>query len=243
MPLRTGLSNSLFLIFIFLVNSCDERKDDWWDSPERIFTEDIQYSEKSAAIFTKRSYDLPDKEVTYISNLEFYSPQDPQKTLYRFKHRGPVSGGDEYTENILSPDKKWIVLKAGNSDGFVYSRTDDIVDCVKNDCYEGNFHLLHPSVPHCLFVKFLRWEAPATFVFFDVDREAHPDHKLRNPAQDIYKINLETGEFTLPPEHLNGTEPRLYREKEGERMESGNEPEPDIIGRINISAKTGTLLS
>lgn len=208
----------IFTLSFLLLIGCGDVKNILKGKDEIVSIDEVHYSDKSAAQFTKRTRISGVRIDSYISNLTFFSPEAPEKTLYRFKHRGPISGGMEYPRKILSPDKKWIVLYAGDIDGFVYCRTDDVVDCVKNDRYEGRFHLdFIPPDPESegIIVRFLRWEAPATFVFYEEDRERKVDDSP-NPDKDIYKINLETGVFTLPPHPSSIVAPYLYKEKDQE---------------------------
>lgn len=143
----------------------------------------------------------PSLNLRFISynHIEFYHPQTPEKFI-SFKPLELVrSANTLYPYNILSPDKQWIILKIGDADGFIYCKTDDFLSSLQTKQFAGRINFEYdyddPELCDRLFSNFHHWEAPATFVFYDQNRD-----KDRDPySNEIYKINLQTGEITSPP--------------------------------------------
>lgn len=155
-------------------------------------------------IFTKKIIlDHDGKELfSFIDKTEFFSPKDPERTKIEYIPKSWIYGlTTAHMEDVLSPDKKWVVLKMGNIDGLVYGKTKDILKFVKENRFEGRFNFEFDyedeETGDRLLTDAIGWEAPATFVFYVVNRD---DDRKPDPEKEIYKINLETGEFVYPPQ-------------------------------------------
>lgn len=147
------------------------------------------------------------------NEMEFDSIESPTGRAIFHTRELVRSANSLYPYNILSPDKKWIVLKTGDAEGFVFCKKEHLLECVRQDCFEGKFNLefdYEDDDPgDRLFVDFLKWEDPATLVFYDVDRDKDNPPCLE---KDVYKINLETGNFTLPKKPNPVIKPVLKKE-------------------------------
>lgn len=133
------------------------------------------------------------------NHIEFYNSETPDKSI-PFKPHGLITSTNAlYPYNILSPDEKWIVLKIGDADGFVYCKTDDLLSSLQSKQFTGQFNFEFdyddPEISIRLLSNFHHWEAPATFVFYEENTDTDRDPK----SNEIYKINLQTGEITSPP--------------------------------------------
>lgn len=178
---------------------------------ERIVFEQVSLTDDLGALFTKTVYgtETGEKEASNIIRVEFYSISESTSPKAEFKPQS--SGVGFYSKEIISPDKKWVVLRTGGAEGFLFCRTEDLMQSVRSNYFAGRFTLEHlKQDPEGIrpLVDYLRWEEPSTFVFYDVFREST---KTPDPKTDVYKLNLETGEFILPESPHPVLTPKLYK--------------------------------
>lgn len=183
------------------------------------YTERLVYTEHVGVEFVNKRMETGEDRFFYsIQKFVFFDPSEPEELKAEFKQMGIVKGTVPFSGNIISPDRKWIVLKTGDSEGFVFCKTEDVLKCVRENKFAGRFNVelyyekdTSEDMPGMLLVvDEIGWEAPATFVFGDRNRETGEI----NPLKDIYKINLNTGEFIYPPRPNPVVRPVLYREEE-----------------------------
>ncbi len=210
-----------FLLIIPSFSGCKEKRERDLAGKEIIVTIRKEVTPETGVIFTKKIVlDQTGTELfSFIDKTEFFSTQDPEKTKTEYTPRAWIHGlTTAHMEDILSPDKKWIVLKMGNVDGLVYCKAEDILEAVRENKFAGRFYFEFDyedvETGEKLLTDAIGWEAPATFVFYLVDTDTD-----RKPVmeKDIYKINLETGEFTCPPQANPVIKPVLQKESAGNR--------------------------
>lgn len=184
------------LAFIFLLSHCMES-----EKPELgLSCVDGEY-----AITPTLSLSYKD-----VHEMDFYPPKAPEERA-TFRVWGIVrSANSLYPQNILSPDKKWAVLKVGDAEGFVFCKTEKLLECIKTNSFDGNFRFEldnhDDEAGDPLFANFLSWEAPATFVIYVLSKS---EDRSPYPEKEVYKFDLETGVFILPSQPNPVIKPKL----------------------------------
>lgn len=185
-------------VHILFLSGCEQQESgkEFTVYVEKELTSDV------AVLFTKKRFlnEKGEEVYFYIGKTEFFSPKSPETTKIEFNPTATIYGNtSRYLEDILSPDKKWVILKAGSMKGLVYCQAKDLLECVKTGEFEGriNFEYMHDGedLGDLPITEGIGWEAPATYVFYEVDRDTDREPC---PEKEIYKVNLETGEFTYP---------------------------------------------